>query len=379
MKKIGEAFFYAALVLEMLFVLLDKSDYIIPYETWLFRLTFAMFVCKIACTKYTWKEWLCIFLAGALGLVSFAVTDREEIIRIVAFVAAFKGIPVKTAVKITFYETLAGSLLIVLLSVAGIYGAASVTGYFRGGGIEETRFCLGMGHPNALHCMFFAVLTLGLALYGKTMKGYAYHLTFIMNLFVFFLTDSRTGLLVCSAAILLAMFLRYGGGLKEKKGLYILAAVFILFCAALTLIVSIYGVEIPILRQIDIRINGRFQWGKTGGGIEYWRLFGSPENRNYFDMGYLRIFYWYGIIPGILYIGLLCVMIWGCYKNRAYDAFLVIMMFSAYTLIEAHAVSVYIGRNYILLFMGAMWYTLLGRTDTREEYFYGIWRFLKRA
>ena len=114
MKKIGEAFFYAALVLEMLFVLLDKSDYIIPYETWLFRLTFAMFVCKIACTKYTWKEWLCIFLAGALGLVSFAVTDREEIIRIVAFVAAFKGIPVKTAVKITFYETLAGSLLIVL-------------------------------------------------------------------------------------------------------------------------------------------------------------------------------------------------------------------------------------------------------------------------
>lgn len=378
-EKIGETAFYTALLLETLFVLLDKSAYIIPYETWLFRLTFVMFVCKIACTKYSWKEWLCIFLFGVLGLVSFIVTDREEIIRIVAFVAAFKGITVKTAVKITFYETLAGSLLIVLLSVTGIYGAASVTGYFRGGGMEETRFCLGMGHPNALHCMFFAVLTLGLALYGGKMKWYAYLLTFIMNILVFLLTDSRTGLLICSVTILFAMFLQYGGTLKEKKALYILAAVLILLCALLTLVISIYGVEIPILRQIDIRINGRFQWGKTGGGIEYWRLFGSPENQNYFDMGYLRIFYWYGVIPGILYICLLWAMIWGCYKNRAYDAFLVLMMFSAYTLVEAHAVSVYIGRNYILLFMGAMWYTLLGRTNMQEEYFYGIWRFVKRA
>lgn len=377
-KKIGETAFYTALVLEMLFVLLDKSAYIIPYETWWFRLTFAMFVCKIACTKYTFKEWICILLFGILGLVSFFAADREEIIRIVAFVAAFKGIPLRTAAKITFYETLAGSLVIVLLSVTGIYGAVSVTGYFRGGGIEETRYCLGMGHPNALHCMFFAILTLGLALYNQKMKWYAYLFTFIMNILVFLLTDSRTGLLVCTVTILFALFLHYGGKFREKRGLYILASVFILFCVLLTLIISIYGVEIPILRQIDIRINGRFQWGKTGGGIEYWRLFGSAANQNYFDMGFLRIFYWYGIIPGILYTCLLVIMIWGCYKNKAYDAFLVVMMFSAYTLIEAHAVSVYIGRNYILLFMGAMWYTLLGQADT-EEYFFRIFRFLKRS
>lgn len=377
LKKIGETAFYTALILEMLFVLLDKSAYIIPYETWWFRLTFAMFVFKIACTKYTWKEWLCILAFGILGLISFVVSDREEIIRIVAFVAAFKGVSSQAAAKITFYETLAGSLIIVLLSVTGIYGAVSVTGYFRGGGIEETRYCLGMGHPNALHCMFFAILTLGLALYHQKMKWYAYMLAFLMNILVFVLTDSRTGMLICSVTVIFAAFLHYGGKLRENRILYLLAGLFILLCVLLTLIISIYGVEIPILRQIDIRINGRFQWGKSGGGIEYWRLFGSPENQNYFDMGFLRIFYWYGIIPGILYMIILCVMIWGCYKNKAYEAFLTIMMFSAYTLIEAHAVSVYIGRNYILLFMGPMWYTLLDQSDTGEEYFFHAYRFIK--
>lgn len=377
-KKTGEIFFFTALILEMLFVLLDKSEYIIPYETWLFRFTFLLFVVKIIATKYTLKEWTLIFFMGLLGLVSFVMTDREEILRIVAFVAAFKGIDIKTAAKITFFETLAGCLLIVLLSAAGIYGAASVTGHFRGGGVEETRYCFGMGHPNALHCMFFALLVLGMAIYHEKMKWQYYVLLLAANQLVYFLTDSRTGMLMCLAVIGLAAFMRYAVKLRDKKGFYLLSAAFILFCVLFTVFISIYGVEIPILRQIDIRINGRFQWGKTGGGIEYWSLFSSPANQEFFDMGFLRIFYWYGIIPGILYTVSLCLLIFSCYKQKAYGAFLVVMAFSAYSLIEAHAVSVYIGRNYVLLFMGAMWYTVLSRKKEEEQYVFRAYRFLKK-
>lgn len=132
------------------------------------------------------------------------------------------------------------------------------------------------------------------------------------------------------------------------------------------------------MRQIDIRINGRFQYGKSDGGVQYWSLFSNPDNQNYFDMGYMRLFYWYGIIPGILYMVTLCIMIWNCYKKKAYDALLVIMSFSAYMLIEAHAISVYLGRNYILLFLGAMWYTILSRKSEVEQYIFRVFRFLKK-
>lgn len=376
-KQIGIVTFYIALALEMFYVLLDKSAYIIPYETWAFRLTFVMFAFKIMCTKYTRKEWICIFAFGVLGIISFIVTDREEIIRVVAFVAAFKDIDIKTAAKVTFYETLIGSLVIIFLSVTGIYGAVSLTAHFRGGGIEETRYCLGMGHPNALHCMFFVLLVLGMAIYQEYLKWYGYLLLFLLNLGVFWLTDSRTGALVSAAAVIFAVFLHYVGQLREKKTIYILSIAFVLFCVLFTVFISIYGVSIPILRQIDIRINGRFQWGKSEGGIQYWSLFSNPSNQNYMDMGYMKLFYWYGIIPALIYIAVICRLIWECYRKRAYGAFLVTMLFSAYTLIEAHAVSVYIGRNYILLFIGAMWYTVLGNGDG-GEYFFHIGRFLKR-
>lgn len=377
-NKCGTAAFYLALVLEMLYVLIDKSEYILPYETWLFRLTFLLFVVKIACTKYTLREWGCIFLMGIVGMISFVITDREEIIRMVAFVAAMKGIPVKTAVKVTFYETLVGCFLIVFLSVTGVYGAVSVTGHFRGGGIEETRYCLGMGHPNALHCMFFALLVLGMALYHEKLKWYGYLLLQLCNIGIYMLTDSRTGMLMATVAIALAVFLHYANRLRDKKQLYVLAIIFVVCCVLFTIFVGISGVDLPFMRQIDIRINGRFQYGKSDGGVQFWSLFSNPANQNFFDMGYMRIFYWYGIIPGILYTLILCILIWHCYKEKAYDAFLVILSFSAYMLIEAHAVSVYLGRNYILLFMGAMWYTILKKGQEEEQYFFYAPRFLKK-
>lgn len=378
MKKIGQAAFFAALVLEMLFVLLDKSDYIIPSETWCFRFTFLLFVVKVICTKYTKKEWTVMILFGILGIISYFFSGREEIVRTAALIAACKGVDMKTVLKVTFFETLFGCAVIILLAVTGVYGTVSVTGFFRGGGVEETRFCLGMGHPNALHCMFFVLLVLGMAIYQERLKWYGYLLLFVLNYGVYLLTDSRTGMLLVAAAVALAVFLRYAVRLRDKKTVYILGIAFVLACVLLTLLISICGVEIPLLRQIDIRINGRFQWGKSEGGIQYWSLFSSPENQNFMDMGYMKLFYWYGIVPAVLYTAAVCLLIWECRRQKAYDAFLVTMLFSAYTLIEAHAVSAFLGRNYILLFMGAMWYTGLSKKEEEEQNILRCYRFFKK-
>ncbi len=365
-KRFGEIVFYIALSLEMLYVILDKSDYILPYETWLFRLTFVFFCIKILCSNYTVKQWCVIFAMGALGILSFLATDREEIIRVVAFLAAFKGMDLKRVLKVTFYENLLGCLAIVLLSVTGIYGEVSVTGMFRGGGVEETRFCLGMGHPNALHCMVFVLLVLAMAIYYEKMKWHSFVLLQAVNVGFYLLTDSRTGMLVATIAVLFGAFLRYAKRLREKKVLYILAICLFVALVLFTVFISMYGVSIPILRQIDIRINGRFQYGKSDGGMQFWSLFSNAANQAYFDMGFMRVFYWYGIVPGIVYVLAHCALIWRCYKEKAYGAFLTVMMFAVYTFIEAHAVSVFIGRNFVLLFMGAMWYTVLGQKEEKE-------------
>ena len=61
-KKIGEACFWLGLMIELLIVIVDKSAYINPLESQLFRLTFLLFCIKIALTKYSTKEWIYILL-----------------------------------------------------------------------------------------------------------------------------------------------------------------------------------------------------------------------------------------------------------------------------------------------------------------------------
>lgn len=368
--SIGKYLFYIALMLETLFVLLDKSAYIIQHETWLFRLTFFLFAAKIATTRYSVKEWVALFAFAGIGIISFLITDREEIVRIVGLIAACKGVDLKKVGKIVFWETLLGSVIIILLSLFGVYGDVSITTLFRGGGIEETRFCLGMGHPNALHCMFLVTLILGLAVYDKYLKWYSYVVAFVLNILLYLLTDSRTSVAITAVAILLAVFMHYAKRWRERKIIYILAILFLVACVVFSIFIAIVGVEIPILRQIDIRINGRFQWARSEGGVQFWSLFSSPVNQNYMDMAYVRLFYWYGIIPSVVYLVFLGIGIWKCREKCSYDIFLVIMTFVAYSMIEAHAVSTYIGRNYVFFYL----WTVCFVTDAKEYNLYDIGR-----
>lgn len=82
-KKIGEACFWLGLMIELLIVIVDKSAYINPLESQLFRLTFLLFCIKIALTKYSTKEWIYILLTGSLLFVSYRINEKDEAVRVV--------------------------------------------------------------------------------------------------------------------------------------------------------------------------------------------------------------------------------------------------------------------------------------------------------
>lgn len=91
------------------------------------------------------------------------------------------------------------------------------------------------------------------------------------------------------------------------------------------------------------------------GTIATWRIFSRPENNYYFDMGWIRLFYWYGIIPACVFIGVIFVLMLYCYKKGHYLSIMLISSFAFYSIIEAHAISVYIARNYIFFLIGMYW------------------------
>ena len=379
--------FYGGLTIELLIVIVDKSNLINPFEGRLFQITFLIFLLKLLLTDYSKKEWHWIVGLELLAFFSYWVTGANELIRIVTFVAACKNIPLKQMMRYAFYVTLAGCAVIVLLSVTGIYGDISLTqAYGRESaettiyiGVEpakETRYTLGMGHPNALSCMFLMLLVMAVYVYFERMKWYLYLFLMLLNVGVYALSGSKTSMLITTAFLAGACALTYCRFLREDRFGYLCGLLVFAVCIAFSVDAAVcaqrvrdvqwnefyYGeprdnAHIVALSRIDRQLSGRIVSlaGTTDreGMIHTWSLFSEPDNMGYyFDMGWVKIFYRYGIIPGILYLMAQLVFLWKLYKQKDACGLLVFMILTVYTVVEAHLISVYIGRNFMLMMMG---------------------------
>lgn len=379
--------FYIGLTIELLMVIIDKSNYINPIEGYLFRLTFLLFACKLLLTHYELREWALILVMEAVGFISYRVTGANDIIRVVTFVAACKGIPLKEALRYTFYVTLTGCLVIVALSVTGIYGdisltqafgheSAETTRYIGVEAAEETRYTLGMGHPNALSCMFFMLAALGVYVWFDRMKWYSYLFLMILNVGVYLLARSKTSMLITTAYLGGACLLTLVKGLRRKTILYVCGLLVFVLCIAFSVDAAVCAQRVRVaqwneffywtpgdnehivlLGKIDRYINGRIvsltDSDKNDGMIQTWSAFSCENNMNYyFDMGWVKVFYRYGVIPGILYVAANLLLLWRIWRRRDACGLALFVMFAVYTVVEAHLISVYIGRNYLLMMMG---------------------------
>ena len=116
-EKIAYGSFYLGVIIEVLMVIIDKSALINPIESRLFQLTFLLFLIKTCLTKYDKKEYAVIAAFLALGAISYFVTGRNDIVRIVMFLAACKDVDMQKCLKLVFYMTLTGCLIIMFLSL----------------------------------------------------------------------------------------------------------------------------------------------------------------------------------------------------------------------------------------------------------------------
>ena len=315
-----------------------------------------------------------------MGFLSYQITGRNEILRIVMFVAACKDIDMIRCLKMVFWMTLVGCLGIVLLSVTGIYGAKALTKDFGRGGIE-TRYILGMGHPNALHCMVWALTLLGLYLYHERMKWLHYIVLILFHAGCFLLTASKTSFLISIYMIVGFMMCDYWNGSKGKRfygfaqtGVFVMSVLGSVMVAKEAMEVWYYNwyswqqnytLKTRFWALVDKALTGRIscliETDQKEGIMSTWRLFSTPNTDYYFDMGWIRLFYWYGIIPAGIAVVVLLLLLWYFMREKKYAEITVIASAALYTVVEAHLVSVYIGRNYILFLVGMYWYKLLDR------------------
>lgn len=376
-RKVSEYTFLLALFIELTIVIMEKSEYIIQYEGWWFRITFVLFGVSLITTKRKMKEWIWLVVFGIVGVISYRVTGRNEILRWIVFIWSCQGKDIKKVLKFTFWYTAIGCAIIFLLSVLGLYGTVAYTAVYRAeeawvAGVEETRYCFGMGHPNAFHCMMLVLTWLGIYCYHEKMKWYGYVLLSLLHVILYFFTVSRTGLLMSAGSLLVFIVLRYWEKIQSCKFLYILGIFTVLGMVAFSVFMAKYSVHHPFLKRIDGFLSQRITnlyYDNTyhAGMLNTWYPWSSVENTKYFDLGIIRMFYWFGIIPGTLYFFAQCRLLWCGYKKKDYMLLGMVVVITIYSVFEAHFISDYMGRNYILFFFGMYLSDMLGNDQVASD------------
>ena len=118
-----------------------------------------------------------------------------------------------------------------------------------------------------------------------------------------------------------------------------------------------------IFVKLNELFNGRIRILVENDGFEgtmgTWSLFSRPENNYFFDMGWIRLFYWFGIIPAVVFLAALLWLMVCCYQKKDYMGIVMIVAIFVYHIIEAHMISDYLGRNYLYFLLGAYFSRML--------------------
>ena len=335
MAQIGRTCFWAGLLLELLIVVVEVSSWTNPFEGQLFRVTFLLFAAKVLCSRFSRREWLWLLFFGVLAGICYLCSDRDEAVRLVVFCAAFRDVDVKKALKLAFFVTLSGCLVLVFLAAAGIFGNM----YIIDDGDRGLRYTFGLGHPNACYCLFWALSTLGICLWHEKMKAWHSGLIALAGILLFLPTRSRTGFLFLVFTLALSLLLAYQKKAREAKLLYALGIAAVFACVLLSVWIAYYEpYQGPFYTYIDRFITGRITSMNTleggGGMLRNWSLFSRPENIKYFDLGYVRLFYWYGIIPGAAYVIMYALLLWECRRRKDPFGFMMLLSFALYTMLS---------------------------------------------
>ena len=372
LDNICAGLFYLGLAAEILLVIWDKSSWTNPYMGLICRMTFLLFAVCCVCSvrKSTMTEDIVFAIGVLIGALSWRFGGRNDLLRIVIFLRAAGTVSVPRAMKVTFVSSVLGCLGLVGLAFAGIQGHLYQT-YDYGHGVE-TRWDLGLGHPNSLHCMAAMLLIFALYLFEKRMKLYLYVLLGVGNVLLYGLTRSNTAFAISMLALMLSLILHYGKKLAAGNAVYFLGEAILFGGLLFSVFCGIYRPsDHRLLAKLDHVLTGRISslWTTTfhEGTLSTWKWFGQRLNVCYFDLGWLRVVYWYGVIPAIVIIGLTFALLEHARKTKDKAAFLLLLCFSLYTVFEAHLVSAYIGRNYALFIAALYLPKMLGRTEPAKR------------
>lgn len=259
---------------------------------------------KILLTRYSQKEFLILAPISILALYNYKVSGNIYCVYTILVIACLKDIHYSTLFKVMFYSTLSAVVFVGVMSLLGIGSPVALTENF-GREIVETRYCLGLYHPNIWHFAITRCIVFFCAAYYQKLTILPLIALLLFNYFIYTMSASRTGLLATSGFLMLILFYKYFGKLMHS--------IFMKFCIIGGMF-GVYGIYLHFTRDLmngglygEI-FNYKVTTGRIRQAVDFLAThtidaFSSrfPNDGTLFDWGSLRMFYESGYLWGCLF------------------------------------------------------------------------------
>lgn len=305
---------------------------------------------KIIMTRYTHREFIMGVVFAALAVLSYVSTRDITLFTNVLVLFSLKNINIDKLLKALFWSASAGCLLVVLCSLTGSELAISLTKDYGRGGVE-TRYCFGFLHPNQFHMYMCRLMCLFVGAYYSRINWKYLVGLFVVNLVLYRLSVSRTGLLCCILLIVLAGIYKYGEKFVFSNGWKILINVgFCVVIAFGVLSVILYD-KIPLLTYANRLFTGRIRLSWQALRETGLSLFGRQIPGDIVcDNGLVYLLLTYGVILFVIYIGAMFILLLKAQKIKSSYVIILLMVFITYSLMEALALPK-VFRNVPMMYM----------------------------
>ena len=346
--KIAQLVFYLAFILEIVVMCLNNVGVEIPYRGRLLQLAALIFGVKILLTHYTKKEWIIIIFSIILTCIPFVMMRETLWIQIAMMLIASKDIAWDKSLKVFFSLLSVSILLMAILSACGIIENFVQIKDFDRGGIE-TRYCFGFSHPNVFYSNILLLLSMGMVLFFDKLPVWGYAILMLANITLFCLSKSRNGFLVVTLLVMGACIIKIFPTIMQKKIIYDFGYLAIGFCVIFSW--GVLLIDNPLIHKMNSMLTGRIALAKSHAPIDTWTLWPNTIDRYVVDMGFVKLMASWGILIGFIYILLIFLNYRWLYKQQNYVGVVILLAYTVFTVIEAHAFSMYFIGNVMFLLM----------------------------
>lgn len=301
--------------------------------------------------------------------VSGAISNNTVLFQGLIFCyCARKEIDIRLVLKSLLVVIFGTFVFIIVLSKLGFLDAGDLS-ESMGGGVR-IRSSLGFVWPSRAPNYFLTIIILVILTCANMKFRSRILLAFVLlvfNVIVFAITDSRAPFLLSLIAIVGYISL---GKVKITASLRVsrcMATVFIVSLCGLLIATVFFNEKNELFVHLNALLSGRLRYSNIG--IENYRLtlFGSslvntgdPLVHGYFDSGYLRMFYTWGVIPSVLFLSGITLTLYLSTKEGDFALSFVLVLLAVHSTIEGRLVLL----NYspFLLYMGPTVFEFVSRT-----------------